>query len=337
MTLLALLTAALPLTQGSPTLVPAVPLPRGEGLAARYPGDEGLEGDAAVILFESFDAEDVAAVAARWSEAVNPAGDTLALVAGGPEGAAGEHALRITARPGEDTGGHLYALLEREVDTAFARFYVRFPEEGHGYVHHFVTLGGHRPPTRWPQGHAGERPSGDDRFSAGIEPFGANGRIPPPGRWGFYAYWHEMKRSADGRHWGNGLTPAREQRVPVDRWQCVEVMLKLNTPGERDGELALWLDGEPVLHLRAGTPRGDWTGMGFRALEEGGEPFEGFSWRTTAELKLTYLWLMHYVTPEALARNRVEETARPNVVLFDQVVVATEYVGPIAHQGPGDG
>lgn len=170
------------------------------------------------------------------------------------------------------------------MDAAFARFYVKFAPEA-DYIHHFVHLGGYNPPTPYPQGGAGERPRGDERVTVGIEPHGDYGRYPPPGIWSLYVYWHEMKISADGRYWGNGLRPAQPALVPRHRWQCVEVMLKLNsTPAQPDGELALWLDGKLVTHFVKGVPRGRWTGMGFTLVEQGGEPFEGFRWRTSNEL-----------------------------------------------------
>lgn len=308
-----------------------VVLPSGAGIAARYPGDRGIGADPAVLLFEDFEGASLEEVLTRWTSAKRPRPSSLARIEDVPAGSAGAHALRITAVPERDSGGHLYTPLERGVDRLFARFYVKFPREGHGYVHHFVHVGGYEPATPWPQGGAGERPAGDERVTVGIEPFGENGRLAPPGRWGFYAYWHEMKRSADGRYWGNGLTPREPQHVPVDRWQCVEVMVALNTPGERDGELALWLDGDLVAHFARGVRRGPWTGMGFGLVDADGdgEPFEGFSWRTSVALKLDFFWLLHYVTPEALTRNGVEDTGGENVVLFDQIVVAESYVGPL--------
>jgi hypothetical protein len=210
---------------------------------------------------------------------------------------------------------------------------VKFPEPAN-YIHHFVHLGGYRPATRYPQGGAGDRPAGDERMTVGIEPFGQNGRLDPPGAWNLYTYWHEMKRSADGRYWGNAIVPATRPRAPAGRWQCVEVKLALNTPGTRNGELALWLDGEPVADVKQGTPRGPWTGLGFdvREPDAGGntEPFEGFDFRKTADLKVNFVWLLHYVTATNQKRNRLDDPARPSVVLFDQVVAATEYIGPIA-------
>jgi hypothetical protein len=326
------LLVALSIAAVAPLAVAAddAPLPRGPGLSADHPGDRGLGDDPAVLVFEPFDAAALAEVQARWDEASNRDGRVLALRDDAPEGAGDRRCLEMAAHPGLDTGGHLYRRLPREVDELFVRFYVKFPEPAN-YVHHFVHVGGYRPATRYPQGGAGERPRGDERVTVGIEPFGRNGTLPAPGDWNLYAYWHEMKRSADGRYWGNGLSPARPQRVPAGRWQCVELQFRLNTPGRRDGALALWLDGEPVADFRAGAARDAWTGLGFQLRDDGkdGEPFEGFDFRTTADLRLNFLWLMHYVTPENQRRNRVADPDRPSVVRFDQVVAATRYVGPI--------
>ncbi len=310
----------------------AEPLPEGPGLSKQYPGDRGIAGAEGVLVAESFEEGDVAALSSRWREVKNPGGKVLALVEDVPDGAHGSRALEVTATVGENTGGHLYTTYAGQ-DRVHVRFYVKFLDEE--YVHHFVTLGGYRPATRWPQGHAGERPKGHERFTVAIEPHGKNGREKPPGAWTFYNYWHEMKPSAGGRHWGNGLAPVETQRVPRDRWQCVEVMVALNTVteepgGEPDGELALWLDGKLVADVRSGVPRGPWSGMGFRLLDRGGEPFEGFRWRKDKALQANFLTLSHYVTAGAMRRNGVKDPAGRRVrVRFDHVVVADRYVGPI--------
>jgi len=301
----------------------------GRSLAAQYPGDRGISRDARVLFAEDFESGTLDDIAKRWGEMSNKDGKPMALVEDGPPGTQGKRALRVTAELANNTGGHLYTRLSREVDKAYARFYVKFPAP-HSYIHHFVTLGGYHPSTRWPQGGAGERPKGDDRITVGIEPTGDHGRFEPPGIWNFYVYWHEMKRSADGRYWGNSLKPIKPAIVPRDRWQCVEIMIKLNsTPTEPDGELALWLDGAPVAHFSRGARRGPWTGMGF-ALDDASEPFEGFRWRTSPDLKLNFFWLLHYVTVNAARQNRVETPEPTNTVLFDHIVVATDYIGPIA-------
>lgn len=306
------------------------PLPEGPGLAARYPGDEGLGTDPAVLLHETFEEGSLEEILARWSDVSNEGGRVLALSEETPGAGPGGRSLAVTATRDADTGGHLYRVLPREVDTAFARFYVRF-EEAPGYIHHFVHLGGYRPSSRWPQGGAGERPAGDERVTVGIEPHGDYGRFPPPGAWSFYCYWPEMRISGDGRYWGNALRPATPQLVPAGRWQCVEIMLKLNSaPDVSDGELALWLDGALVAHFARGAARDKWTGLGFDLLTEGGEPFEGFRWRTDADLRINFLWLLHYVTGQAASANNVADPSATNTVWFDDIVVATDYIGPTA-------
>jgi len=110
----------------------------------------------------------------------------------------------------------------------------------------------------------------------------------------------------------------------------VEIMLKCNSePARSDGELALWLDGKLAAHFLRGAGRSKWSGMGFKLLEEGGEPFEGFRWRTSNDLKVNFFWLLHYVTRRNLQRNRVRNPNPVNRVLFDDIVVSRTYVGPI--------
>jgi len=310
------------------------PLPSGQGISAMHPGDLRIAQHPDVIFAEDFESGTVEQIAKRWGEMSNKGGDAVELADDSPGNTAkegltgGKRAIRMTARVDRNTGGHLYTTFDG-VETAFARFYVKFADAP-GYIHHFVHFGGYHPATRWPQGGAGERPRGDDRVTVGIEPFGHNGRVPPPGDWNFYAYWHEMKASAGNKYWGNALQPPTPQRVPAGRWQCVEFMIKLNTPGRRDGELALWLDGKPVTHIYKGVRRDRWTGMGFRVRDDDGEPFEGFSFRTNAALKINFFWLLHYVTEGALRRNGVTDPAKPNRVWFDNVVIAKRYIGPIS-------
>jgi hypothetical protein len=107
------------------------------------------------------------------------------------------------------------------------------------------------------------------------------------------------------------------------------MMVKANTaPDRRDGELALWTDGRLQAHFRPGARRGPWTGLGFRLLESGGEPFEGFLWRTDPAVKINTLWLLHYVTPEAVRRHGGNRD-QPHRVWFDHIVVSRRYVGPM--------
>jgi hypothetical protein len=305
------------------------PLPSGPGLAARYPGDLGIGSDSRVLLFEDFEVPNKAALGKRWEQMSDKDGEVLALVADHPPGSRGTNTLEVTARLGRNTGGDLYRRLSRPLDRAFARFLVRF-DEANGYTHHFVHFGGYHPSTPWAQGGAGVRPAGDERFTVGVEPFGENGRFQPPGAWFLYTYWQEMKASADGKYWGNGLRPARPFPVPKSRWQCLEVMIQLNSrPDASDGELAFWVDGHLAAHFAPGTRRGPWTGIGFTQAAEGGEPFEGFRWRKSTDLRINFFWLLDYVTDSAARQNHVASPPEFNRVRFDHVVVAEDYIGPI--------
>jgi hypothetical protein len=87
----------------------------------------------------------------------------------------------------------------------------------------------------------GGRPvHGDDGWSArGLFRGRENGRTPI----GFYCYHMDMKGKY-GSDWrweqqGRGL-------LENNRWYCIEQYAKLNTPGEANGMLRGWVDGEPA-------------------------------------------------------------------------------------------
>lgn len=279
-------------------LASASSLPRGGGLAAKFPGDSGLRAVPQVIFADNFEA---GALGEGWDEVGNKGGQVLSLVNPGAGTELGQRALRVEAHLGQDTGGGLTEWFE-PADTVFVRFYVKFAADC-DYVHHFVTLRankGLKGGDRWSGfGGAGLKPEGSERFSIALEPWGDWGRNPPPGRWNFYSYWHEMTASPDGKFWGNSFPVPAAPVIPRDRWICAEFMLKHNTPGQPDGEQAFWIDG--VL-------QGHWRGI---------------NWRKTEALKANALTLESYFT------DRWTKHAT-NVVWFDNVVIAKTYIGPSA-------
>lgn len=241
--------------------------------------------------FENFDP-------ARWSNIKGA--KTVQIV---PGGRTGGMCAQITATHGENTGGYLYKMIKPGLDTAHLRFYVKFEAE-HEYIHHFVRLVGYNPPTPWPQGRAGEKPNGRDFFSTGIEPWGDWGRLPPPGVWQFYTYYAEMKRSGDGKYWGNSFKPDPPAAVVRDRWTCVEIMVKCNTPAKADGEQAVWIDGRLVGH------------------------FKGIRWRTDPKLQVSGFAIESYVTEQSARHNKVDNPRKTNRCWFDDVVLSRSYIGP---------
>ncbi len=304
-------------------------LPSGFGLADKYPGDIGIEKNKAVIFTEDFESGTIREIGKRWGHISNKHTAVMAVSSNVPPGSTGKRSLQMMGTLGLNKGGDLYTVFKPGLNMAFLRFYTKFAPD-HAYEHHFVCLGGYNPPTPWPNPRAGTCPNGDDRVMVFIDPIGQYGRYPPPGVWMLYTYWPEMKISADGHYWGNCLSPANPVPVPRGKWQCVELMIKLNSsPKKSDGELALWIEGRLVLHIAKGVRRGPWSGMGFNLVESGGYPFKGLRLRTSEKLKINHLWLEHYIDEGAQKQNKVKKPNRINRVWFDHVVVAKSYIGPI--------
>jgi hypothetical protein len=298
-------------------------LPEGKtGIAAKYPGDRGIEKDPQVIFAERFDEGSLDAIAERWDTATGR--ETMSLSDDVPIGSGDRTSLLVTHVGGDGTGGALYRRLMPGHKQLFARFYVKFDPDA-APIHHFGTnLGGFNPPTAWPQGGAGERPRGDARFTTGVEPFGKDWA------WDFYSYWQGMRIHGDGRYWGTPfLAGAKRPPVQRGRWICIEMMVKLNDPvSESNGEQAFWidgrlwrLDGQIVSHIGPGFPRGAWTGGWWSPQAGSDTSFEGFRWRTSDELLLNYIWTYAYIT--AAPRGHTTK------VWFDNIVVARQYIGPM--------
>lgn len=284
--------------EGRSNRVATSSLPRGPGLAAKFPGDRGLREQPEVIFADDFES---GPLGAGWDETGNPKGQVLSLAASDAAAGLGQRCLRVEAHLGQDTGGGLTKWFP-PADRVFIRFYTRFDPDC-DYVHHFVTLRanrGQRGGDKWSGfGGAGLKPEGSERFSTALEPWGNWGRYTPPGRWNFYSYWHEMEVSKDGKYWGNSFAVPTAPLIPRDRWICAEFMLQHNTPGQADGEQAFWIDGQL---------QGHW---------------QGINWRRTEGLKANALTLESYFT------DRWTQHAT-NVVSFDNVVIARAYIGPTA-------
>lgn len=322
-------------------------LPEGPGLAARYPGDRGLAGDAAVLFAEDFETGDLAQIGARWGEMSNKDGAALALVDEVPPGTGGRRSLRVTATRGQNTGGHLYRVVDQGPETVFLRFYVKFAAD-YGLCHHFVSLGGKLGAPKWPEGSAGLRPTLG--FSTGLEPQRESYLTYPPkpfaapGIWHFYTYWPEMRsyetpEGRGSRFYGNDFEPAEPAVVPRGQWICCEMMVKLNSrPELSDGEQAFWIDGKLRAWFAPGSVVGYWMRDTYRLDDTRGKPFEGIRWRTDGRVTINKLWLSHYVSDEVFGQTETWAKANPGhpvntqraVVWFDDLVLARQYVGPLA-------
>ncbi len=83
------------------------------------------------------------------------------------------------------------------------------------------------------------------------------------------------------------------------RWHCVEYMGRMNTPGKADGEIACWIDGKVAFHIKGLTIR------------------DGEASNVT--------WRRWWVGPYFHGGTTKEQAS-----YVDSVVVATEYIGPLA-------
>ncbi len=293
-----------------------------KGIAAKYPGDRGIENDPNVIFVEKFDEDSLEAIYERWDNSDGK--EIMTLSSDTPEGSADGKSLLMTHIGGEGTGGQLYTRLLPGHEQIFARFYVKFDPDCFP-IHHFGThLGGFNPPTPWPQGGAGIRPDGKKRFTTGVEPYGDSWN------WDFYSYWQGMHVHGDGNYWGTPfLTDGGKPKIEHAKWICVEMMVKVNDPvNESNGEQAFWVngklwrrDGQVVSHIGPDFPKGQWTGGWWRPDSESEDSFEGFQWRTTEELAVNYVWTYLYITKAP--KGHVSK------VWFDNIVIAKDYIGPI--------
>jgi len=267
------------------------------GIASGYPGDAGIEKDPRVLFSENFESGDVDAIAKRWGNCGHP--ENLALTDDVPPGSAGKRSMRIRF-------GHLYTHY-RGADRVYARYAIKFHPKT-GYTHHLPFLLADAEPTPWPKGFAGKKPAGDNFFGSALDAWGDWGANKPPGKWILYSYWHEMKPDGRGDYWGTNFK-APQDPIEPGRWMTVEFMIKANSsPDAADGEQAFWVDGRPIGEVK------------------------GLRWRTTDALKLNTFWLLHDGHTEGLNKD-AEHPNRVYELWFDDLVVATNYIGPVRKAG----
>ena len=307
-------------------------LPEGKhGLAAKYPGDKDIERDPRVVFVENFsegpgygilDTAALQLIFTRWDTVKQK--DIMSLSNDVPKGSADNQSLLMTHEPGQGSG-YLYRQLLPGYDKIFVRYYVKFDLQCAPLSHFGAWIGGYNPPTSWPQGGAGTRPTGKDRFTTGVEPYGDDWA------WDFYTYWQGMHVHGDGKYWGTTfLVSGSKPAVEKGKWVCVETMVQMNDPiTSFNGAQAFWIDGklfrrggQIVSYFGPGFPRGEWTGGWWRPDANSDSTFEGFRWRRVKDLAVNFVWIQAYM-PRTL-KGRVSK------IWFDNIIVAKEYIGPIS-------
>jgi len=295
-------------TSFSPAAQAQTPLPEGpRGIAAKYPGDQGIEKDPAVLFRDDFES---GKPQGRWDNVFHDANIRLAEEPANV--VSGKRALEFTVpQQKAELSNAVVKHFKTGADVVFLRYYSKFEkgfdQTGSSHNGGFLAAIAEGVPFATP----GVRADGKNKFIASFENWRADEKTPSPGELNVYCY-HPDQRSEYGDHFfpsGKVLPyspkPAdfgesfvrRKDIVPeCDRWSCYELMLKANAAGRRDGRIACWLDG--------------------RLLAD----FPNLRLRDVETLKINYA---------ALDLHIKSNTVRPNKKWYDAVVVATSYVGPI--------
>jgi hypothetical protein len=290
-------------------------LPEGDGLAAKYAGDEGIEDDPAVVFADGFEGIEDDAMAAsgkdqqgnRWDTCAN----TVTIVTDPDMVHTGNRAAQVTF---DHVGSHnAVKQFSPGVDTLFLRYYMKYHPEYPGCHHTGMLILAGAPGITLASGSAtGVVPNGTNHFEALVDttPPGRHSTTPPPGNIDIYCYHMDQARKWGDLFYPTGdvmpeqnkwlfaedFVPRPNINVERSRWYCYELMLKANTPGQRDGRVAFWVDGKLA---------GDFPNLRFR---------------TTEKLKPNHVIIVAH-----------SSRVRPNQTWwYDDVVAATSYIGPMA-------
>ncbi|HZO15921.1 MAG TPA: hypothetical protein VFB62_21760 [Polyangiaceae bacterium] len=286
--------------------------PSGEGIASKYPGDEGIENDPEVIFADGFETYSQATdLEQRWDAVYQLAQIRIATE---PENIFhGSKAIEFTVpQMNNELSNATDKFVTNELDALYLRYYSKFqpPFDVVGSSHNGSMISAHY----FIDGQAtpGIPADGMNKFLANLENWRGEAQTPSPGNLNIYIY-HPEQRSMWGDHFfptgmvlpnssepgdfGPTFVSRPDIIQDLDRWYCYEYLLKANTPGMRDGQITVWLDGElvadfPNLRLRdIDTLKIDRFGIGFH-----------------------------------IGSNPNGETKK----WYDNVVAATAYIGPMA-------
>jgi len=284
----------------------------GSGIAAEYPNDDGIGADPRVIFADDFEGyASGAELDTRW-DAVYHMAD---IATDSANVYAGARSLQFTApvQTAELSNG-VAKTLATELDTLYLRYYSKYEStfditgsshNGGGISAHYFVNGNATP---------GVPANGTNKFLVEFENWRGETTTASPGEQNVYIY-HPAQRSAygdhffpDGRVMPNTSLPGdfgtefvvRPNLTPeLGRWYSYEVMLHANTPGQRDGRVTCWIDGEIVAD------------------------FPNLRLRDIASLKIDRFNLsLHF------GQNPTRETRK----WYDNVVAATAYIGPMVRR-----
>jgi hypothetical protein len=287
-------------------------LPQGNtGIASRHPGDVGIGSDADVIFADDFEGYAQGSdLNNRWDAVYQ--NQYVAITTDPASVYRGGKALQFTLpQQMAELSDATDKLVNPEQDVLFLRYYSKFqpPYDVVGSSHNGSSISAHY----FINGQAtpGVPANGTNKFLANLENWRGDAATPSPGDLNIYLY-HPEQRSQYGDHffpngdvspntsikfnYGPGFVSRPNMIQQLDRWYCYEYMLQANTPGQRDGRIAIWLDGVLVAD------------------------FPGLRLRDVASLKIDRFGLSFHIgsNPSGQARK-----------WYDNVVAAKSYIGPV--------
>ncbi|AIE85832.1 hypothetical protein [Fimbriimonas ginsengisoli] len=285
----------------------AAPLPEGNvGLASKYPGDRGIEKDPAVIFRDDFE---VGLPQDRWDNVFQK--ETVQIATAKENVHGGSRSIEMTVPKQRQEKSNAVVKDLKGYDTVFLRVYSKFDPDFDqiGSSHNGLYLAAISPNISYST--PGIKADGKNKFVASFECWRGDPSTGSPGGLNVYCYHPEM-RSDYGDHFfpsglvlpstylkgnfGPNFLPRLDIAPKLGEWQCYELMMKANTPGRRDGRIACWLDGKLVAD------------------------FPNLRLRDVDTLKINHASLDLHIGDNSIRSNRK---------WYDDVVIATSYIGPM--------
>lgn len=291
-------------TSGTP-----VSLPEGAtGIAAQYPGDVNIGSHPSVVFADDFESYASASqLTSRWNELYQQTYARIATEAGNVFSGGRALEFRVPQQSTEVANAAVKHLSPTE-DVLFVRVYTKFDPgyDANGSNHNGIAISANYSTPGVPA-------NGTNKFYVNVENSRElSGDTVSPGFTNVYTY-HPEQRTQWGDHWypdgrvipfdqvAGDFGPNFVSRVnftPVlNRWYCYELMVKANTPGQRDGRIAVWIDGRLVA---------DYPNVRLRDVNT---------------LKINKFEIDLHIG---------SNTVRQNLKWYDNVVAARSYIGPLA-------
>ena len=282
-------------------------LPQGNtGIAARHPNDANIASHPNVIFADDFESYASASnLSSRWNEAYHLPNLRIETNSANVFAGAKSLGMSVPVIKGEVSNTAI-KYVNPELDVLFVRFYAKFDAN-------FDVLGSSHNGSTIQSKYSGPGipANGTNKFVVSYEAGRDAAGDPNPGKLNAYIY-HPEQRDIWGDHFyptgiitpftatphnfGRNFVSRANVTPTLGQWHCYEYMVKVNTPGQRDGRIALWYDGRLIadfLNLRL---------------------------RDTTALRIDKFTIDLHVNGTTSAVTKK---------WYDNVVAATSYIGPV--------